>query len=320
MKILITGGSGFIGTNLLEYFKDKNFDVFNVDIEKPRNDNHVNYWKKIDICDFESLNEYIIQINPDYIVHLAARTDLNENNGLEYYSANIDGVRNLTKIISNLKNIKRVIFASSMLVNEVGYMPKNLFDYNPTTLYGESKVLTEKIIFEYKATLPSFCIIRPTSIWGEWFAEPYKNFFDYVLSNKFFHPGNKACTKTYGYVGNSIYQIEKLLFLDKKNIDKRVFYIGDKPPINISEWANEIAKEASLAKPKIIPYFIFKIVAYIGDILTVLGIKFPMTSFRLRNMTTNHIVNLDNTYEVCGNIPYDRTIAVKRTLIWMEDK
>ena len=37
MKIIITGASGFIGTNVLEYYKNKGNEVFNLDIETPRN-------------------------------------------------------------------------------------------------------------------------------------------------------------------------------------------------------------------------------------------------------------------------------------------
>ncbi len=321
MNIIITGASGFIGTNLLEYYNNHtNYNVFNLDIEIPKNIEQMKYFKKVDICDFKSLKETINEIKPDYIIHLAAKTDLNEKNGLEYYNANTVGVENIVKICRKSSGIKRVIFASSMLVNKVGYKQKNIFDCNPNTLYGKSKVIGEKIVFENKDNITEFCIIRPTSIWGEWFGEPYKNFFDFVLSNKFFHPGNKACTKTYGYIGNAVYQLDKLLFANKEEVDKKIFYIGDTPPINISEWANEIACEANISKPKKIPYFIFILAGLFGDILSKFGIKFPMTSFRLNNMTTDHILYLKNTYKVCGEVPYSRQDGVKRTLKWMNIK
>src|SRR5690606_29131795 len=136
-----------------------------------------------------------------------AVTDLNEKDGLNYYQTNILGVENIVRISRKNSGIKRVIFASSMLVNKVGYKPTDYFDYNPTTTYGHSKVMGEGIVFNNKENLTEFCIIRPTSIWGEWFSEPYRNFFDYILSEKYFHPGKRTCTKTYGYVGNAVFQI-----------------------------------------------------------------------------------------------------------------
>ena len=135
-RIIITGASGFIGTNLLELFLLKKYQVTNIDIGEPRNMKHKPYWKKIDICDYNALKNVIDEVNPDYIVHLAARTNLNDNNNQDYYTANIQGVKNLIGIISDSKKIKRVIFTSSILVNKVGYNPKSLIDYNPVTNYG----------------------------------------------------------------------------------------------------------------------------------------------------------------------------------------
>ena len=53
-KILITGASGFIGTNLLEHFLNKNYEVLNIDLVKPKNESHFKYWTKANICDFEN--------------------------------------------------------------------------------------------------------------------------------------------------------------------------------------------------------------------------------------------------------------------------
>jgi GlcNAc-P-P-Und epimerase len=48
------------------------------------------------------------------------------------------------------------------------------------------------------------------------------------------------------------------------------------------------------------------------------GVKFPMTSFKLGNMTIDHIVDLENTYAVCGKVPTNRFSAVKKTLEWIK--
>ena len=45
MKIVITGGSGFIGTNLVQFYIEKGFDVISLDISKPRNKLHLRCWK-----------------------------------------------------------------------------------------------------------------------------------------------------------------------------------------------------------------------------------------------------------------------------------
>ncbi len=315
-KIIITGGSGFIGTNLVDKFSNDGHEVINFDINQPKLEKHFNFWKKIDINNYSTLNNSIIDFNPDYIVHLAARTDLNGNN-LSEYNANIQGVGNVIKSSNQLHALKKIIITSSMLVCHGGYKPKNQFDYSPTTTYGESKVETEKIVWANKPNC-DWSIIRPTSIWGPWFGIPYKNFFDMILAKKYFHIGNKSCTKTYGYVGNAIYQIEQILFSDTRDESNKVFYIGDYFPTNIEEWGNEIAHELGF-KIKKVPYFLIRMAALFGDSLKLIGINFPMTSFRLHNMTTDNIMDLSNTNKVAPNLPFSREDGVKLTLDWIKN-
>ena len=211
MKLIITGGSGFIGTNAVEHFS-KHFEVINIDHQKPQIEEHMKYWRNVDLLDYHSLSKTIQDFNPDYILHLAARTDL-MGETLDDYSANTIGVDNLLKAVKELKNLKKILVTSSMLVCHVGYIPKDQFDYSATTLYGKSKVETEKLTWNADLQC-DWALLRPTSIWGPWFHEPYRNFFNMVKKRAYFHIGHKGCTKTYGYIGNSIYQIEHILMAD----------------------------------------------------------------------------------------------------------
>lgn len=315
-KILVTGGSGFIGTNLTEKFIQDGHKVLNLDIKPPQKEELLNSWEKTDILDLNLLRKLVLNFEPDYIVHLAARTDL-DGKTLEDYNANILGVENLLKIANELSNLKKIIVTSSMLVCYGGYYPKDQFDYTPTTIYGESKVQTEKIVWDHKPSC-DWAIIRPTSIWGPWFGAPYKNFFEMVIAGRYFHIGNRGCTKTYGFVGNAVYQIENILFTETRNEEEKVFFIGDDPATNIEEWGNEVADELG-SKIKKVPYFLVKGAALFGDVLNFFSVNFPMSSFRLHNMTTNNILNLKNTYKVAPLLPYSRKDGVKITLKWMSE-
>jgi nucleoside-diphosphate-sugar epimerase len=318
MKILITGGSGFIGTNLIDFCLNKNATILNIDIRRPVKKEQLPFWKKVNILDDEKLSATITKFNPEYIIHLAARTDL-DGTTPEDYSSNTIGTLNLINAINKLDSLKRILFASSMLVCKIGYIPKDFSDYKPNTPYGESKMEMEKIIHN-SSLKAEWAIFRPTSIWGPWFNEPYRNFFDIVLKGLFIHPGNKSCTKTYGYVGNSIHQMHQLLVSPKEKVHRNSFYIGDNPPIQISEWADEI-KLMHLNKVNLkLPYFVFVLLGILGDLLKIVGIKFPMTSFRLKNMTTNSIINLDHLNNVIGNNPFSRLEGVKATLKWLNNK
>ena len=317
-KILITGASGFIGTNLLQYYLEKGNDVVNIDFKPPQNHEHFNYWKNIDITDYTSLEEEVLRFEPDYVLHMAAKTDL-DGKSLSEYNANIEGVRNILSVLKKCRRLKRVIFSSSQLVC-AGRMPVDDDDYYIVNLYGESKKQGELILKTDKDIPFEWLIVRPTSIWGPWFGEPYLNFYNMVLSGKYFHIGSKSCTKTFGYIGNLVHQVNELLHINYENISNEgVFYLGDFEPYNIEEWANEIAEEAGI-KILRVPFLLIKTLALVGDMLGKLNIKFPMTSYRLHNMTTDVNLDLSKTEKLVPLLPFTRIQGVRQTLDWMRTK
>lgn len=316
MKILLTGASGFIGTNLLEDLVSKGYEVLNIDHKEPKIAARKNVWANVDITDYDAFERACLDFNPDYLIHLAARTDL-DGKTLEDYDANITGVENLMKIVHKLPNLKKVIVTSSKFVTRNGYQIKDQQDYCPHTKYGESKVETENKVWANKPQC-DWCIIRPTSIWGPWFGVPYRNFFDIVMKRMYFHIGNIKCHKTYGYIGNSMYQIEQLLFTETPDENNKVFYIGDEPPYEINEWADEIAAELGFKVPTM-PVWFVKCLAKFGDFLGLFHIHFPMQSFRYGNMTNNGTNDMTNTYAIAPEMPYTRLEGVKTTLAWMRE-
>lgn len=314
-KILLTGASGFIGTNLLEDLLGKGFEVCNIDFATPKIPERKNLWKNVDITDYVTFKKNVMDFNPDYIIHLAARTDL-DGKSIEDYASNVVGVENLMKIVHELPNLKKVIITSSKFVTKNGYKIKNQFDYCPHTVYGQSKVETEKRVWENKPDC-DWCIIRPTSIWGPWFGVPYRNFFDMVMRKMYFHIGKIKCHKTYGYIGNAVYQIEQLLFNETFDENSKVFYIGDEPAYEINEWADEIANELGYRVPTM-PVWLVKCLAKFGDFLGLIGIHFPMQSFRFENMTNDGINDMANTYKIAPDMPYTRIEGTKATIEWIK--
>lgn len=313
-RILITGGSGFIGTNLVEHFTQKGHSVLNLDQAMPLNATHSKYWKKVNLLDEAGLTKEVKDFDPVYVVHLAARTDL-DGKTIEEYSVNTTGTGNLIRSLAQVKP-RHVLLTSSMLVCRPGYIPRDAFDFAPSTVYGESKMLMEKMIREQDPPF-RWQIIRPTSIWGPWFGTPYKDFFVRVLAGKMFHIGGVgSATKTYGFVWNSVHQISQLLF--SETVSGNMFYIGDAPPLNISQWANKITDQLGDPQPRVIPFQLIKLAAIFGDLLSGVGVRFPMTSFRLKNMTTDNILPLHDLKAITGEDPYNLTEAIDITLKWMK--
>lgn len=99
MKILITGGSGFIGTNYVDYALSNGCSVLNIDIKTPSKKEHIPLWTECDIMDYEKLKSIIFEFQPEYVIHLAAKTGAHSIRDIKEFAPNIQGVKNLIKPI-----------------------------------------------------------------------------------------------------------------------------------------------------------------------------------------------------------------------------
>jgi len=324
MRILVTGGSGFIGTNLIDGFLKSGYEILNIDINEPQNKAHNKIFQKIDILNGPALLSVFKEFCPTHLVHLAARTDLHEKRNLDGYRVNIDGVENIISAVSQQRSVVRCILTSTKLVSPTDYIPLSEDDYCPNTLYGESKVIGEKIIRNSTALLSDWCIVRPTSIWGPWCLAPhipYGKFFLMIAQGRYFHPGNTNAPKSFGYVGNTVFQIEKLLKASRELILKKVFYLSDYGIFTIKDWADVISAKLKKGKVKTIPEPLVQVLARVGDILKFCGIKEPpFSSFRLKNMladTSN--ISLENLKKITGPLPYTIEQGVEETIAWFKE-
>jgi nucleoside-diphosphate-sugar epimerase len=317
-RMLITGGSGFIGTNAVEYFLNLGYRVLNIDIKQPQQKKHLSLWSQTSILDIEQLRKISLDFQPHYILHLAARTDLNEKQDLNEYAANIEGVKNIIRIANECELLRRIVFSSSRMVCRIDYIPQNPEDYCPPNLYGKSKVLTEQIIRESEINA-EWLIVRPTSIWGPWFDVPYKIFFETIAKKMYFNISGFNPIKSFGFVYNTIYQIDKLMYAPTEKISQKTFYLCDYPPLRVNNWADIIRQGMKLPSIRTIPYRLITIGAYIGDLLMSLGInRFPITTFRLDNLITDMVYDTSDLEAICGSLPFSLEEGVRITVDWMK--
>jgi len=317
MRILITGGSGFIGTNLIEYLQKRGYECLNLDWNEPLNILHLGVWQKCDIMDLKLLDKCFKQFQPDTVVHLAARTDtdiFDTNGNLDEYKQNVDGTQNVLCCIKNVGTVKKVIITSSMFVCKPGYMPKDEYDYAPFTLYGVSKVLTEK--FTREANLAcTWTIIRPQTIWGPWNLRYCDNLFKVLEQDLYFHPDKKDVWRSYGYIGNVVWQIHQILLSSHDEVDKKTLYVGDNP-INLLDWVQELSFQLIYKPVRLLPSHMIKMIARVGDILKYLKLKFPITSSRYNSMIENYLTPISKTYNILGSPPYSMEEGIKEFVEW----
>jgi len=314
MKILITGGSGFIGTNLIDHLKN-NYSLLNIDIKPPINSDQKEYWRECDILDKSKLFEILRDFQPDFLIHLAARADV-EGKTLDDYKANTIGTQNVLEAVKNTSSMKRVIITSTQFVNQYHGFPKDDEDFAPYTVYGQSKVITEKITREAELDC-CWTIIRPTNIWGPWHWRYPNEFWKVIAEGKYLHPSNQKVIRSYGYVGNVCWQIQKILEIDESLVCGKVYYVGDEP-IDILKWVNEFSKQQIGKNVKEVDKRLLRIIAVFGDLLKIMGIKFPLTSSRLKSMTTSNVAPMNKTFQVLGKSPYSLEEGVKETIKWLK--
>jgi nucleoside-diphosphate-sugar epimerase len=313
MRLLVTGGSGFIGTNLVEHYGNNGDEIMNLDLNPPKIENHERFWRRVDIRDASRLDRIVSDFKPDYVMHMAARANLTGKT-LEDYATNTQGVENLIIACNKLKNLRKAVFASTMLVCEVGYQPRHENDYCPNTLYGESKVLGEKLLRDGETGF-DWSIVRPTSIWGPWFGPTYRGFFSLIMKRRYFNFSGKMSVKTYGYIGNVVYQLDSIMRSGAST--GRTLYVGDYTPYSIKEWAREIAGELNYTVLTV-PRACVWLAAKLGDVLQKKNRAFPMNSFRFRNMTTDNVLDLSETEIIAPGTQYSRIEGNRLTLKWME--
>lgn len=318
-RLLITGGSGFIGTNLVAAAIAAGEEVTNVDLEPPADHNHVATWTELDLLDRDAVTSIVSEVAPSHVVHLAARTDLG-GGSVEDYAVNTSGTANLLDALDAVGSVERTIFTSSLLVCRNGYVPASDTDYCPTTPYGESKQRTEELVRSWRPAGP-WVIVRPTSIWGPWFGEPYRPFVERVRRGRYLHPGRREVPKALGFVGNTVAQIRSLLDAPAGAVEGRTFYLADSPPYSIRQWADAIAVADQRRAPPTGPLALLRLAGRVGDVAQRVGLwpSPPLTSLRVENMVTASRFDTSDLDRLSGPLPYDLEAGVCTTLRWLDE-
>jgi len=158
MKVVITGGAGFIGYYVVRFLRSKNFNVLVYD-SFMRAFNELKYLKKLgvnvwrgDIRSFSGFLEMLKRFKPDVIVHLAAFVDVGESlrKPLSYFRNNALGTAVVAEACRRV-GVEKVVYASSAAVyGEPRYLPiDEEHPAEPLSPYGLSKLVGELVLRQY---------------------------------------------------------------------------------------------------------------------------------------------------------------------------
>jgi len=319
MRLLITGGSGFIGLNAVERFCRTAAALLNLDRACPEPPDHRAFWQKADLLDRPTLKENIRSFQPTHVLHLAARADCVETTTVEQgYRDNTDGASNFLEVVASCPSVQRAIITSSQYVCGPGYFPKSDEDYAPATVYGASKVITERLT--RAANLP-FCwtLIRPTNVWGPWHTRYEREFWHIAHRGWYFHPGGAPVRRAYAFVGNVLDQIEKIFSLPESVVSRKTFYVGDDTD-DIWKWASGFCQVLHGRPPPRIPRPLLRSMGKVGDgISRLAGRRFYIDSTRVDSMTTDYPIDMKETFRILGKGKSTLEVGIRQTAQWLRD-
>ncbi len=237
MKILITGGAGFLGLHLAKYAEKYNqrkknnqqFEIYLLDIatfernEYPKDSQFIN----LDIRNKKLIEKLFGKEKFDYVIHAAAALPLWKKEDI--FLTNVKGTKNILQA-SLENNTKRVIFISSTAV--YGVTKKHPIEENDPLVgvgpYGQSKIEAEKLCWQFIKKGLNITIIRPKTFIGPYRLGVFEILFDWV------HDGKKIPVIGSGNNRYQLLDVEDLveaiyLILEKSNSKKKlndVFNIG----------------------------------------------------------------------------------------------
>ncbi len=166
-KIIVTGGSGFIGCNLVNYLINKKYYVINIDkltyssnrYDKNSLSKKSYKFLKIDINNKKKIKSVLNKYKPDCIFNLAAEThvDRSIDSPHQFIYSNILGVFNILEAIKeynkNNKKIKLIHISTDEVYGDIKSKKSDeKFPYNPSSPYSASKASADHLIRSYIRT------------------------------------------------------------------------------------------------------------------------------------------------------------------------
>lgn len=241
MKLLITGGNGFLGSHLLKHFSQQQYNLFAITkVNFFRSDYNVS-WHCVDLTDAKKMAEIVFAMQPNVIVHTAAMSKPNECEA----DKNLCLLNNVT-VVKILKDLSerihaKLIFTSSDFVFGNGFYCEE-DARNPLNFYGQTKVLAEDILL--KSTI-DYCIVRPVFIYGKQLPQSRKTFVQWVAESLQHNKTIKVVNdqhRTPTYVEDICVCIEKII---TKNCTG-IYHIANTEILTPYEMAMNIAEQFSL--------------------------------------------------------------------------
>lgn len=250
-KIVIVGGTGFLGFHVAKHFLKKKFKIISISRYKPKKIRKLSKVKYLfaDISKKKKLIKVLKpHLNSKYVVNVGGEIDHTQNS--KVYKSHFTGVKNLTNIFKNA-NIKRFIqIGSSMEYGKSKSPQLENAKAKPISVYGKSKFLaTNYLIKMYKERNFPSLIVRPYQIYGP--AQEKNRLVPFLISQSL-NGNHFPCSdgnqfRDFLYILDFVNCID--LLIRKKIKLGQIFNVGNGKGIKVKKVINLVNKKIKMGKP-----------------------------------------------------------------------
>lgn len=277
-RVLVTGVSGFVGSNLENYLKEE-YDIIGVSREKRES-----------LITYQEINENILNFSKSFI-HLAGKAhDLKKTSeDAEYYEVNTELTKQLfDQFLASTCEVFIYMSSVKAAADEVNAILDENIIPNPVTVYGKSKLAAENYILSKE--IPEnkrVYILRPCMIHGPNNKGNLNLLYNFVSKGIPYPFGKYENKRSFVSVENLCFIINELF--KNASIASGIYHIADDDPISTNQLVEIIGK--TISKPVKIwntPKTIVNLFAKIGDVFPL-----PINSERVQKLTENYEVSND---------------------------
>ncbi len=279
MKIAVIGGSGFVGSRLIELIKGSHA-VTNID--KQQSPFFSSMTHIADVRDVDSMKKELKGF--DLVVLLAAEHRDDVTPVSLYHDVNVGGMKNVLEAMDH-NGIKRIVFTSSVAIYGLNKNnPNEQHPADPFNHYGKTKWEAEGLLRAWAEKNPdaNVNILRPTVIFGERNRGNVYNLLKQISSGKFLMIGSGNNVKSMAYVGNIVAFISFLI--ENKTTGYNVFNYIDKPDMTMNQLVELVGTTLGKHIPKThFPYWLGMAGGYCFDLLAfITRKKLTVSSVRVK--------------------------------------
>ena len=299
-QVVIFGGTGFIGTHLVQHLLREKLanTIVLADLAPPREEAYCTVLRhglasgQVRFVECDARREIcgnLLSLQPDLIANLAAVHREPGHEPREYFETNLKGAENVCRYASETR-CNRIVFTSSISPYGPSEDAKNEESLPvPETAYGSSKLAAEKIHQGWQTADSDrkLLILRPGVVFGPGEGGNVTRLVRSVVRGYFAYMGNRQTRKAAGYVKELCSVIVfGLDHQDRRNQSFTLLNFSMDPPPTVETFVNAIRKVAGVGRtPMSVPRSILLGASYPIDYFTrIVGIKQPISPVRVRKL------------------------------------